>query len=535
MDTTVLIAGGGPAGLACAAELSHRGIDFVLVEPRDTVSHGRPRAKTTSVRTMEHFRRWGLADAVRAAAPVPLSWSQRVIFCDRLTGKEITRFERAFSLTAGRDERFAESSQAVPQPVIEEVLRDHLAGQPAARLEWGSSVVDLAEEVDHVAVTVADRSGNTHAVTTRYVLGCDGPSSLVRQRIGATLSGRSDPRPNFNVVFRAPDLTTDLANAVQYWVLGGPVPGLIGRLDLCGTWWAIFPGVDIATGTQHSARLIESLVGAPVDHELVAADPWVARMLISDRFQSSRVFLVGEAAHLNPPWGGHGYNTSVGDAVNICWKIAASEQRWGGAKLLASYERERKPVVMQTIDVAELNMASLAGDLGDQAAAIQQAKRPEFYSLGLVLGYDYASSPVVQPSDERTLPFDVSSYVPSTAPGVRLPHLWLQDGSSLYDRLGPGLTLLGPIHSAREQVTQLCDRAALVGASITVVEAPTNYAWRQEFLLIRPDQHIAWRAGSPDEIDLDLVLGRTGQASTDLPGRDRTPGPHNDHSFHRQG
>ncbi len=92
-DTPVLVAGGGPAGLAAAAELASHGVPCVVIEPRAQVSHRRPRAKTTSVRTMEHLRRWGIADTLRAAAPLPVAWSQRVTFCESLSGPRITDFE----------------------------------------------------------------------------------------------------------------------------------------------------------------------------------------------------------------------------------------------------------------------------------------------------------------------------------------------------------------------------------------------------------------------------------------------------------
>ena len=129
-ETPVLVAGGGPAGLAAAAELASRGVPCVVIEPRVQVSHRRPRAKTTSVRTMEHLRRWGIAETLRAAAPLPVAWSQRVTFCESLSGRRITDFEGAFGLVTGRDERFAEAGQQVPQPVVEEVLRTHIQGQP---------------------------------------------------------------------------------------------------------------------------------------------------------------------------------------------------------------------------------------------------------------------------------------------------------------------------------------------------------------------------------------------------------------------
>ena len=200
------------------------------------------------------------------------------------------------------------------------------------------------------------------------------------------------------MVFRAPALDTHLGPAVQYWVLGAAVPGLLGRLDLRGTWWAILPGIDAGYGAAHAAELITGLVGGPVELELLAVGPVdrpdAGRGPVR---RTGRVFLAGESAHVNPPWGGHGFNTSVGDAVNVAWKIAAVEQGWAPAALLASYEPERRGVIEQTVASAAANMRSLARDLPPDERAIQAAKRSEFHSLGLVLGYSYAGSPVIQP------------------------------------------------------------------------------------------------------------------------------------------
>jgi 2-polyprenyl-6-methoxyphenol hydroxylase-like FAD-dependent oxidoreductase len=510
--TPVLIAGGGPAGLAAAAELAHRGVDCVVIEPRTQVSHRRPRAKTTSVRTMEHLRRWGLADELRAAAPLSVAWSQRVMFCQSLSGKCVTTFDGAFGLTTERDDRFAEAGQQVPQPVVEVVLRAHAGRSPHVDLRLGQTVTGLAPGDDGVTVTVRDGAGASYQVQAGYVLGADGAAGLTRDQIGARYVGRSDPRPNFNVVFRAPGLDTELGPAVQYWVLDAPVPGVIGRLDLSDLWWAILPGIEPDYGAEHAAELITGLVGRPVEHELLASDPWTARMLVADKFSAGRVFLVGESAHVNPPWGGHGFNTSVGDSVNIAWKIAAVLQGWAPERLLSSYEPERRDVVEQTVASAGSHLRNLAGDLAQDEETIQRLKSPEFFSLGLVLGYSYAGSPIVQSAARpraagQTEVPDVTSYVPTSEPGARLPHWWLPDGSSLYDHLGPGFTLLCPAGGSSEPgVGALADRAASRRIPFAVVPAPPSYPWAREFLLVRPDQHIAWRAGDPAAIDIEAAV-----------------------------
>ena len=355
-NTPVLVAGGGPAGLAAAAELACTGWAAWWSSPGRGLAPPAA-AKTTSVRTMEHLRRWGVADALRAAAPLPVAWSQRVTFCESLSGRRITDFDGAFGLTTERDDRFAESGQQVPQPVVEEVLRAHVAGAaPASDLRLGHTVTGAAAGRDGVDVTVRDQPGAGYQIRARYVLGCDGAAGVVRDQIGARYAGHSDPRPTSTWCSARPRWTPTSARPCSTGWWARAAPGLIGRLDLAGTWWAILPGVEPEYGTAHAAELITGLVGAPVEHEVLASDPWTARMLIADPFADRRVFLVGESAHVNPPWGGHGFNTCVGDAVNIAWKIAAVEHGWAPPALLASYEPERRGVIEQTVASAAANM-----------------------------------------------------------------------------------------------------------------------------------------------------------------------------------
>ncbi|WP_198318646.1 FAD-dependent monooxygenase [Pseudofrankia inefficax] len=510
--TQVLIVGGGPVGLATAMELTFQGIDCVVVEPRTTVSATRPRAKTTSARTMELFRRWSFADEIRKRAPIPVGWSSDIAFCTTATGQEIARLRGVLGLDPADHHLVAEPGQQVGQPVVEQALRDALAETPGCRLVLGQRLLSLAEHRDSVTGVVGpdgardtdgrDTDGGPDGLASTtfeadYVVGADGARSLVRTVIGASYQGGNSGRPNLSVVFRSPGLADHLVGgpALHYWVLNPAAPGVVGPLDLADTWWAIATGRP-DDDRADPAALVRDLIGRDVPVEVLGTDPWQARALLVDRYRSERLFLVGDAAHQNPPWGGHGYNTGIGDAVNLGWKLAAVLRGWAPVALLDSYEAERRPIAEQTIAIAAANTAALPTDLATAAAQddpaavralaerVRAAKRLEFYCSGLVLGYGYGPGLGSQTTDG-------TDFVPRAMPGNRLPHRWVHPGLSLFDLLASGFTLLGD-PALGEPLLTMAESLGVPVASVAEIGVPVERFLGASLVLVRPDQHVAW-------------------------------------------
>ena len=504
----VLIAGGGPVGLAAAVELGRRGIRCLVVEPRREVSTARPRCKTLNVRTMEHLRRWGLADRLRERAPLPVSWSQDVVFCTSLSGQELSRFTGVLGLGAQGD-RFTEAGQQAPQYVLEEVLREHVNELEPCELMLGARVVAVDQNEQTATIWLRDDAGERFTVTADYVLGCDGPRSVVREQIGVVYVGGQALRPNFGMVFRSEKLWEHVRHgaAVQYWVVNPDAPALVGPLDRTGLWWAIAFGVEAEDGHSRAQRIIDALAGTAIEAEVLSTDPWTARMQIVDRMRDRRVFLAGDAAHLNPPFGGHGLNTGLGDAVDLGWKLAAVLAGWGSERLLDSFEIERRPIQERVIAEASANMAVLSTELladnlenADEAGAmarkaagrrIQETKKAEFHSLELVLGQRFGASPVIPDAESG------DSVAGDPVAGARLTHRFLTDGRSLFDVLGPELSLLvRPDGAARadaiEQAAKECG-VPLTRVDLADVRLPAA------LVLVRPDQVVAWHGDeAPD-------------------------------------
>lgn len=567
LHTDVAIIGGGPAGLMLAIELGCRGVRCVLLE-EDTHSPTFPKANATSARTMEHYRRRGFSDAIRALG-LPLDHRQDVVYCTRLAGTELARFMIPSRAQAGRRASFGDYGEhAWPTPelphraqqmLIEPILKAQAQRYASVDLRFGQRATAIHDHGDHVAVAVTPDTGEPWRLHATYAVGCDGPRSLVRKSLGIAYSGQSKEDREFfggqmlSIYFRSRDLyaVLDKPEAWQYWAVNPTHRGLLVAIDGRDTFLLIVQlGAGQTPADIDPKAACLDVIGAPHDFRLIDCMPWSAGYaLVADKFSVGRMFLAGDAAHLFTPTGGMGYNTSIDDAVNLGWKLAATLQGWAGDNLLATYEAERRPIALRNTDFAR-RMADSIGNLpvpahleatGEDSRQARDALgralavhvAAEFNIPGLQLGVRYADSPVVA-TESGPPPIDQPNhYVPSGYPGARAPHV-LVDGTPLFDLLGPDYTLLAFDDGELDNWNAAATELAIPLRLLRLDHAEARALYGADRILIRPDHHIAWRGDAHADTAgiLRMASGhRAGDTQSDAVSR--RPGVLAVHSVHR--
>ena len=531
----VVIVGAGPVGVATAIELGHRSVACLVIERNDRAGYA-PRAKTTHTRTREHLRRWGIAERLAEASPFGIDYPANVVFVTRLAGPEIARFEGALYCTPQRDERYSEHSQWIPQYKLEAILQTHAKSLRDISIEFGQEFLSFEQDEDGVLVRVRDvASGTERTVEADYLVGADGSRSVVREKIGAKMVGTYGLSRNYNTIFQAPGLSSAHRHGpgIMYWQCNAELPSLIGPMDSGDLWFFMpmrLPPAVTYTPKQAVER-IRVATGIDLPYKILSSDEWVASRLLADNYRQGRVFLVGDACHLHPPFGGFGMNMGIADGVDIGWKLAAVLQGWGGETLLMSYEVERRAAHEFVLDESESNHAHLPDTLaregieeltphGEQvrrevADVVLRTKHREFFALGVMLGYSYRDSPVVV-SDGRPGHWKRSlDYVPMAEPGCLAPHRWLDDNRSLYDLFGNGFTLLAFDDTDAADLELAAREARETGVPLLVVrlaDPVLRDLYQAKRALIRPDQHVAWRGDVwPANKVLRIVCGRAGR------------------------
>jgi 2-polyprenyl-6-methoxyphenol hydroxylase-like FAD-dependent oxidoreductase len=472
---------------------------------------------------METFRRFGIADEVRAAG-LPDDFPTDVIYTTSIAGPEIVRIAQP-----SRAERhlggFPDSDWLTPEPVVrvsqiylEPILDARLRSSPNVTV-LNDVVVERYEQDGESATTYARRrDGEEVVLTTRFLVGCDGGRSTIRKTMGVALVGDAELGRTRTSLVRTRDIRPlfgDRRPAWMSWVVNPEVRGTVVAIDGSELWLLhrLVPGDDFESIDLDAS--IQALIGAdePIGYEVVHHEDWTGRRLVAERFRDGNVFLAGDAAHLWVPYAGYGMNAGIADGVELAWLLSAVLTGWAPPAILDAYEAERLPITDQVsrlaMDLVLQNAAALAdrpptpeladpGPAGDERREVigpilRDLNLPQFAPEGLNFGYFYDDSPIIAYDDTPPPLYTMGEATPSTVPGCRLPH-FLVDGEPVLDRLGPDYTLIR--FDPEIEVGALVGAAAAAGVPLAVVDAArpeTPPVFEHPLVVVRFDQHVVWR------------------------------------------
>lgn len=547
-DTDVAIVGAGPVGLTLAMVLSRHGVRSTVLETRARGEPPNVKCNHVAARSMEIFRSLGIVRRVRDAG-LPPDYPNDVSYRTAFLGRELTRIP----IPCRRD-RYADRSGPdgwwpTPEPphrinqiFLEPILFESAWAMPGVTI-LNDCRYDRFDNVEGGVVahgTTVAGEGGAVAVRARFLVGCDGGRSTVRREIGARLTGDAVVQRVQSSFIRAPSLLPR-QEGPPAWVnfsLNPRRSGSVYAIDGRETWLIHnylredepdFDSVD----RDWSIRQILG-VGPDFDYEIISREDWFGRRLVADKLREGRAFICGDAAHLWVPYAGYGMNAGIADAENLGWLLAARLNGWGAPGILDAYERERLPITEQVSYFAMNHAHAMSKERGAVPAAIEEegpaaeAARAEVgrraYDLnvqqyccgGLNFGYYYEGSPIIAYDGEPAPPYSMADFTPSTVPGCRLPHLWLGDGRSLYDALGPEYTLLrfdpevaveGLLAAARERGVPV--------ALLDVADPGARALYPEALVISRPDRHVAWRGNAAPPDPLGLIDRLRGAAPRD--------------------
>ncbi|MDI9884720.1 FAD-dependent monooxygenase [Streptomyces sp. HNM0645] len=536
--TDVLIVGGGPVGMALALDLTYRGIDCMVVDAGDgQVRH--PKVSTIGPRSMELFRRWGVADAVRGAGwpadhPLDIAWVTRV------GGHEVYRYRRGTAASRPAFIHTPEPDQICPAHWLSPVLAQAVGVHPDGPLRLRTTVDHVLPADDHVDAVLTDQAtGTTGTVRARFLVACDGASSPIRRACGIEAPGRHRTQVFRNVLFRAPELKErlgDRAALVYFLMLSStlrfPMRSLNGS-DL----YNLVVGADGDGGARVDAlTLIHEALAFHTPVELLGDSEWHLTHRVADRYRAGRVLLAGDAAHTLSPSGGFGLNTGIADAADLGWKLAATLNGWAGRHLLDTYDTERRPIALESLNEANTNLQRtmgrevppeihLDGPEGERARTEMAGRlessgaQREFDAPQIHFGLRYRSPAII---DDPDVPVrhgqPDADWRPGSEPGHRAAHAWWDASTSTLDLFGRGFVLLR--FADHDDLPAFEDAFAGRGVPLTVHQGgdpEIAKLYERSFVLVRPDGHVAWRGddlpGDPATL-VDTVRGERGEAAS---------------------
>ena len=527
VDTQVLIVGAGPVGLTLAVDLGLRGVRCTLVEQKEAPQF-LPKMERCNARTMEIFRRMGLADRIRAVG-LPAHCPMDVFIVTSIMEPPLLHLPYP-SVADAKKEIAASTDAALPlepyqlisQYTLEPFLKSVAEKLPTVTVRYGTEFLDFTETPDGVTARLRG-GGAISEIIALYLAGCDGGASPIRKQLGIGLKGEGNLLELRQALYRCDDLyeRIPIGKGRHYHVADAQHTFLI--LQDSTRHFTLHAVVE--KDSDMVGQFADTIV-MPLPFEMINCNVWRQNLLLADRYgNGARVFLAGDAAHLVIPTGGLGMNTGCGDAIDLSWKLAATLAGWGGPNLLKSYEIERRQVGDR--NVAASRFASTGRrkwrsmwrpDIRDatpegaetranlaRVADVEQRKTNEM--LGAELGYRYVGSPLIATEAAQGVDdgpeHNFMDYVPSTYPGVRLPHVWLKDGTAVHDRIGygHGYTLLR--FAGTSDVAALGRAFAARGAPYGVLDLADERArdiYGHDLILVRPDLHVVWRGNTlPDD------------------------------------
>jgi 2-polyprenyl-6-methoxyphenol hydroxylase-like FAD-dependent oxidoreductase len=516
MTVPVLIIGGGPVGLALSIDLGWRGVECMMIERRDG-SVGHPKMNQVGNRTQEFCRRWGLGQKVRELS-IPEDFPRNIHFLTTVTGYELGRYE--FPARQDVVQPYSpEFLQRCSQIWFDPLLRDFAGKMPNVTQMFNMHLDHFDQNDSGVTAYVTDKeSGVEKKICAQYMVACDGAESKVREKLDVTMIGDHGMSFNINVFFKSTrhDVLFSKGRATMQWMFDKD--GMwADMVSINGKEFWRLSIMKLPVGTEltmeEAGDYIRKAVGQDFEFEILSVLPWMRKRVVADKFSVGRVYLAGDSVHQMSPTGGFGMNTGIGEAVDLGWKLSAVLAGWGGEKLLASYDSERRPVAQMITDEGARNYTQFAklpkGPEIDHDTAEGVAFRQEFtqilYGLrmereydtnGIVLGYRYEGSPIIVADGTPEPEFDPMLYTETSRPGHRAPHAWLDENEevSTLDLFGAGFTLL--CFDSTVPIDGLVDAAAERSVPLVVEyieQIHISKIYLRKLVLVRPDGHVAWR------------------------------------------